>query len=169
QFDAAHETVAGLVHQREELSREIAEAQQRMEQLRATMGDRERERRGSADRLALLEEWRRNMEGFSDGLRTLLQTEDAERPPLIGVVSQLISVPPGKETAVEAALGPFLHAAILPTRQDAHQAARWLRERNSGRATMLWLDATPANLPAPDMPEADGERFFGFAHDALQC
>lgn len=169
QFDAAHEMVAGLVRQREALSREIAEAQQRMEQLRATMGDRERERRGSEDRLALLEEWRRNMEGFSDGLRTLLQTDDANKPPLIGVVSQLISAPPGKETAVEAALGPFLHAAILPTRQDAHQAARWLSDRNGGRATMLWLDEVPSKFPAPDMPEADGERFFGFAHDALQC
>jgi chromosome segregation protein len=71
--------------------------------------------------------------------------------------------------AIEAAMGSFLHAAILPTRRDAHEAARWLRERNGGRATMLWLDAQTEPLGTPGMPQADGERFFGFAHDAMQC
>ena len=169
QFVGAHEAVTDLVRKREEISRELAEAQQHMEQLRAAMGDRERERRGSADRLALLEEWRRNMEGISDGLRTLLQSEGADKPAMIGVVSQVIGAPAGLETALEAALGVFLNAAIFSTREDAHLAARWLRERNGGRATMVWLgDARPQ--PAMlDMPSADGARYFGFAHDALQC
>ncbi len=169
EFEEAHGTVEDLVAQREQITREIAEAQLDLERLRAMMGDGERERRAVADRLALLEEWRRNMEGFSDGLRTLLQSSDDEKPPVIGVVSQLISVPAGFEAPIEAAMGSFLHAAILPTRRDAHEAARWLRERSGGRATMLWLDEPTEKSVESDMPEADGERFFGFAHDAMQC
>lgn len=169
EFDVAHGTVEDLVAQREQISREIAEAQLDLERLRAAMGDGERERHAVADRLALLEEWRRNMEGYSDGLRTLLQSSDDERPHVIGVVSQVISAPTGFEVAIEAAMGNFLHAAILPSRRDAHEAARWLRERNGGRATMLWLDEPKEQSAAPDMPEVDGERFFGFAHDIMQC
>ncbi|HEX5439854.1 MAG TPA: chromosome segregation protein SMC, partial [Ktedonobacterales bacterium] len=168
EFDVAHGTVEDLVAQREQTTREIAEAQLDLERLRAEVGDGERERHAVADRLALLEEWRRNMEGFSDGVRTLLQSSDDDKPPVIGIVSQVISAPAGFEVAIEAAMGSFLHAAILPTRRDAHEAARWLRERNGGRATMLWLDE-PEKQAAPDMPQADGERFLGFAHDAIQC
>lgn len=169
EFDVAHRAVEGLVAQREQITREIAEAQLELESLRAAVGDGERERHAVADRLALLEEWRRNMEGFSDGLRALLQSSDDEKPPLVGVVSQVIRAPAEFEAAIEAAMGGFLHAAILPTRQDAHEAARWLRERNGGRATMLWLDEPGEQVAAPEMPEADGERVFGFAHDAIQC
>ena len=173
QFDTAHEAVATLVRQREETERELAEAQRQLEQLRAAAGDQERERKGKADRLALLEEWRQNTEGFSDGLRKLLQAESDDIPQIIGVVSRRINVPSGLETALEAALGVFLNAAIFPTRHDAHRAARWLRDHNGGRATMLWLHETPLHSPPqsllPEMPDADGERFYGFAHDALQC
>lgn len=169
EFELAREAVEDLVRQREQISREIADAQLELEQLRATMGDRERERQGRADRLALLEEWHRNMEGFSDGLRTLLQSDDDGRPPVVGVVSQVIGAPAGLEIALEAALGSFLHAALLPTRQDARAAAHWLRERGGGRATMLWLDEPVKPTPLPEMPKPDGERFFGFAHDAAQC
>lgn len=168
-FETAHGTVGDLVSQREQITREIAEAQLDLERLRAEMGDNERERRANADRLALLEEWRRNMEGFSDGLRTLLQAEGADRPPVVGVVSQVIGAPAGLEMALEAAMGSFLHVAILPTRQDAHEAAHWLREREGGRATMLWLDEPARHQATREMPKPDGERFFGFAHDILQC
>ena len=168
-FETAHGTVEALVSQRERITREIAEAQLDLERLRAELGDSERERRANADRLALLEEWRRNMEGFSDGVRALLRADDTDRPPVVGVVSQVISAPAGLESALEAAMGSFLHAAILPTRQDAYEAARWLRERTGGRAMMLWLDGPARRTLAHDMPKPDGERFFGFAHDALQC
>lgn len=171
EFDTARANVEDLVSQRERLSHDIGESQQELERLRAEAGDIERERRGQADRLALLEEWRQNMEGFSDGVRTLLQAKDSDRPAVVGVVSQVVGAPTGLDAALEAALGPFLNAAIVATRQDAHEAARWLRERHGGRATLLWLDSPPepVTLQAPEMPAADGEQFFGFVHDALQC
>jgi chromosome segregation protein len=168
-FEQARAGVENLVGQREQLSHEIAEAQLGLEALRAAAGDGERERRAASDRLALLEEWRRNMEGLSDGLRTLLSSEDADRPTVVGVVSQIISAPAGLEGALEAALGSFLHAAIMPTRRDAHAAAHWLRDRQGGRTTMLWLDGLGDSEKLPDMPAPDGERFFGFAHDRMEC
>ncbi|MGE5333498.1 MAG: hypothetical protein ACM3N4_02255, partial [Nitrososphaerota archaeon] len=169
EFELKRQAVEDLVSQREQLARELADTQQEMERLRAAKGDTEREQRSAADRLSLLEEWRRNMEGYSDGLRALLQSPEEGKPPLIGVVSQVIGAPTGLEMALEAAMGTFLNAAILPTRQDAHAAARWLREHGGGRATMLWLDAPAEQAPVPDMPKPDGEQFFGFAQDALQC
>jgi chromosome segregation protein len=169
EFETARTAVEELVNQREQIGREIADGQAELERLRGAIGDGERERRGVADRLALLEEWRRNMEGYSDGLRTLLQAQDTDKPPIVAVVSQAIGATAGLEVALESALGNFVHAAIVPTRQDAHQAAQWLRERGGGRATIVWLDSLTELPPLPDMPAADGTQFFGFAHDALQC
>ncbi len=118
--------------------------------------------------LALLEEWRRNIEGFSDGVRTIVQTPDESRPHALGLVAQLVSAPAGLETAIEAALGVFFHAVVVASQADARQAARWLRESGGGRAIFLWPDAA-SNTAAPDLPPADGQNLLGFAADAVQC
>ena len=70
---------------------------------------------------------------------------------------------------IKAALGNFLHAALLPYCRDAHEAAlaaqtEW---RTSGRC--FWLNETAEPTPLPEMPAPDGERFYGFTHDAVQC
>src|SRR5262249_8094626 len=138
------------------------------EQLRAQVGDGERERRSLADRLALLEEWRRNLEGYSDGVRTILQTPAESQPHILGLVAQLVSAPAGLEIAIEAAFGVFWKPVVVASQADARQAARWLRESGGGRAIFLWPDAT-SHMTAPDLPASDGEHFLGFAADVAQC
>jgi chromosome segregation protein len=180
-FDAAHTAVETLVATKEQLARESAEGQAEVERLRGAAADAQRERRAVADRLALLEEWRRNLEGFDDGVRALLQADAQDRPALLGVIAQLVGAQPGFEAAVEAALGAFLHAAVVPTEDDARRAAALLRAASAGRALIVWLDGGPVGrtllsadgrpAPSPEAatPAADGTEYLGLVRDAATC
>src|SRR5262249_37339677 len=167
-FETARGEVEELVAQREQLGRDIAEGQTEIEQLRAEVGDGERERRALADRLALLEEWHRNLEGYGDGVRTILQTPPESRPHILGLVAQLVSAPSGLDTPIEAAFGVFLQAVVVATQADARQASHWLRESGGGRAIFLWPDAA-SQTAAPVLPASDGKQFLGYAADVAQC
>ena len=167
-FDAAHATVEDLVAQKEQLQRELADGQREIEGMRAMIADQERERAALMDRLSLLEEWQRNLEGFGDGTRALLRADEAERPPIIGALAQLITVPSGFEMAIETALGAFLQAIVVSSRQDARGASAWLRASGGGRSLFVWPDDTPVASPV-SMPDADGGGLLGYAHDIATC
>ncbi|HUY76660.1 MAG TPA: hypothetical protein VMV29_07795, partial [Ktedonobacterales bacterium] len=171
-FEAARDEVAAVVAQREQLAQEIADGQREIERLRAAVGDADRARHAATDRLALLEEWRRNLEGYSDGVRALLNAPADERPPILGAVAQLASAPAGLETALEAALGVFAQAVLVATPDDAHHAAEWLRASGAGHALFVWLtDAAtaPGNATHDSLPTPDGVETFGYARDLLAC
>ncbi len=90
----AREAVADLVSQREQLGREIAEAQSALERLRAAMGDSERERRARPI------DWRcSKMAPQHGGIQRRAayppSVQTIRRPPVIGVVSQVIGAPAG--------------------------------------------------------------------------
>ena len=167
-FERARAAVETLVSQRDQLAQEMVAGQAEIERLRAAVADAQREQRAHTDKLELLAEWQRNMEGFGDGVRALMQSTDDERPPIIGVLAQLLSVQPGLEVAVEAALGQFLHAVLVPNRDDAIRAGEWLRAAGAGHARIVWIDNIPySEERQPDLPTPDGRRFFGLARDAV--
>lgn len=166
-FDAARNEVEALVASRETLTRELEAGHAEIERLRAEVADAERERKANADRLGLLEEWRRNMDGFGDGVQALLRAPEVERPPMVGVVAQLISVTTGSEHAVEAALGPFLQAVVVAQAEDARQAATWLREGRSGHALFLWAERSAEAKPEKPAVEVDGAEVMSLVSDAI--
>lgn len=166
-FEVARGEVEALVAERETLARELADGQAEIERLRGAVADAERERKAAAERLTLLEEWRRTMDGFGDGAQALLRASDEERPPMLGVVAQLISVTAGLELAIEAALGPFLHAVVVTQAEDARQAAAWLRAGGAGHALFLWAaDGFGQALDAPGTA-VDGQEVIALARDAI--
>lgn len=167
-FDEAHERVQRLTAEREDLAREITAGQTEFERLRATVADAGRERKALADRLTLLEEWRRNLDGFGDGPQALLRATPDERPAVTGVVSQLITVTPGLEAAVEAALGIFLHAVAVASPGDARQAAAWLRANKAGHAIFIWSDGATPEPPSPRVA-VDGTDVIALASEAISA
>ena len=168
-FDAAHAEVEELVAQREHCQRELADGQREAERLRAAVADHEREQAALKDRLALLEEWQRNLEGFSDGARALLQTTESECPPIIGALAQLITAPQGFDLAIETACGAFLQAIVVGSRQEAKRAASWLASSNGGRATFVWPEQQDSSTRDGAMPEPDGTNLFGYAGELVSC
>jgi chromosome segregation protein len=173
-FDEARQGVEVLVARREELGREMTEGQSAIEVARALVADTQRDRHTAMDRLALLEEWKSTLAGLDDGARSLRNsaTVTDRPPPIVGVLSELISASSNFELAIEAAFGPLLYALVVQTPVEARQGAEWLRRNHAGRAHFLWMDsdAVPAVAEQePKAPLADGMEIFGFAHDLVDC
>ena len=170
-YEEARDALEALTADRERNAAALNVATAEVERLRIEIADTERERRALVERLALLEEWRRSLEGFNGGVHALLEATEETRPPVIGVVGQLIHVASGLEAAVEAALGVFLRAVVVASREDALLAADWLRSRGAERALFLWLEDAPmvGQRSAPALPPPDGAQFFGYARDAVTC
>ncbi len=76
--------------------------------------------------------------------------EPPELPGVVGLLSRQLRVPPGLETAINAALEHRLHAVIVEHEQVALEAIAILQRRRQGRAQFLPLDAVrhvyPLNL-----------------------
>ncbi|WP_375485722.1 chromosome segregation protein SMC [uncultured Jatrophihabitans sp.] len=129
---AAHEAVEARVH-------ELADAERAAERDRSTWTAR-------ADALVV---------GLTrkDGTAALLAA-GGHLPGLLGSVADLVTVQPGHETAVAAALGAVADAVAVGTPQDAVAALALLKAEDAGRAGLLVGAATsgPTGPALPALP-----------------
>ncbi len=93
-----------------------------------------------------------------DGAGSLLGAAD-DVPGLLGSVAALLTVEPGHEVALAAALGPVADAVAVAAGDDAVTALRWLKDTESGRAGLL-LGAAPDAVDPSGLPALpDGARW----------
>jgi chromosome segregation protein len=142
QLHAARGEEQQATQRKQSLARTIADAQQEMERLKSALAEAERQRRLVSDRLNMLKSWRQNLSGYSDGVRTLLRNpaQSGKVTGLLGPVPQLGVAHSGLETALEAALGPYLQAVVVQASGDAYHSLAYLREKKSGKAMIVWID-----------------------------
>jgi len=94
------------------------------------------------NRIELLEELERDMEGYSKAVKTVLSDSTTGRLRGVhGTVAQLLNVPPKYAVAVEIALGAALQNIIVDRPEDAKAAMYRLRQNDGGRATFLPIAA----------------------------
>lgn len=91
-------------------------------------------------RLKTLQELEAGYEGYSLGVRRLMQNLKLA-PLVLGTVAEVISVPPGLETAFEVALGSALQNVITANEADAKKLINWLQQAQAGRVTFLPLSS----------------------------
>jgi chromosome segregation protein len=173
--------------QRQHLERERARLEERLERLEAwrhALEAQEQELRAELDRVVKQEGSLgadlRASHSEAQRLEAYLQsgTDLAEGPRkargagiegLLGVVADLLQVPPGLELALEVALGGRLQWVLTRDEQAAKQAVAYLK-REGGRATFLPLTLLKADgRPRRDWSRSPGVRglareLVGFAH-----
>ncbi|MEZ4600013.1 MAG: chromosome segregation protein SMC [Syntrophotaleaceae bacterium] len=98
----------------------------------------------SRSRLESLETLERNLEGYADGVRTLL-ADSVWRERCTGMVADILDVPACHEQAVEMVLGERLQALLVKGPEDALAALDLLR-RKGGRGAFL-LPSVPVGTP----------------------
>ena len=175
-----------VTQRRQAIARAIADAQQEIERLKAALAEAERQRRTLTDRLNMLKNWRQNLSGYSDGVRTLLRSA-TKLSGLIGPVPQLGVVPAGMEQALEAALGPYMQAVVVRSFADARNCLDYLERAQAGKAMVVWMeregedegaegvDAIQEQVEAAVLQRflsatpALRERIPGFAWQHIQC
>ncbi|WP_179957351.1 chromosome segregation protein SMC [Georgenia yuyongxinii] len=139
-LDEAHEAATAELEDAEQAVTALVEAERAAEAERATAAARR-------DTFAL--SLRRK-----DGTGALL---DSGLPGLLGPVPEHVSVTPGWENALAAALGPLAEAAVAESVDVAVDAVRQARDRDGGQVRLVLAGApTPADDGAPT-PADDGE------------
>ena len=110
--------------------------------VKLAIDEKQRELHKGQDRVRLLEDLEKNMEGYFGAVKAVMK--ESGRGALRGIygpVSQLITVKDKYSAAIETALGAAVQNIVVDNETDAKRAMRFLKERRAGRATFLPITA----------------------------
>ena len=100
-----------------------------------------------AHKIRLLEEMERNLEGFSQSVKSVMkQAERGELRGIHGPVSRLVHAESTYALAIETALGAAAQNVVCDREEDAKRGIEFLKKSNGGRATFLPIQTTKGNL-----------------------
>ncbi len=113
-----------------------------------------REMDSAHQRLNLLRDLEKNMDGYQSSVKTVMKAAQAGRlRGIIGPVSGILTVKPGYEVAIETALGFALQNIVVEGENAAKAAISFLKEERAGRATFLPLDTVKGQRHSGPLPE----------------
>ena len=125
---------SGLALKLESRRRQQAEAAEALQKA-------DRDRSNTAQRIRILEDLEKNLDGYQQSVKTVMRAAEARRlRGIIGPVAGILTVRKGYETAIETALGFALQNLVVENERDARAAIAFLKESRAGRATFLPLD-----------------------------
>ena len=125
---------AGLKLKLESRRRQQAEAADALQKA-------DRERSNAAQRIHILEDLERNMDGYQQSVKSIMRAAGGRRlRGIIGPVAGILTVQKGYEVAIETALGFALQNIVVEDQGCARAAIAFLKEERAGRATFLPLD-----------------------------
>lgn len=161
-IDALKNAVRGREIRLDSRRKKAEEARKQSEALHLDTQERER-------RARLLEDLERNMEGFSQSVKTVMrETKRGTLGGIHGPVSRLLEVPPRYAVAIETALGAAMQNIVVSTERDAKLAIGLLKQRDAGRATFLPISTIRGSLLREQGLE-DCAGFVGIAGTLCGC
>ena len=110
--------------------------------VKLAIDEKQRELHKGLDRVRLLEDLEKNMEGYFGAVKAVMK--ESGRGALRGIygpVSQLITVKDKYSAAIETALGAAVQNIVVDNETDAKRAMGFLKEHRAGRATFLPITA----------------------------
>ena len=159
-LETVNRNVTRLENIRQGLQLKLENRTQLHQQAQATAHQATRQREGVAQRLQVLKDLERNMNGYQHSVKTVMRAAQNHRlGGIIGPVSGILTVKPGYEVAIETALGFALQNIVVEHEQAAKSAIAFLRQERAGRATFLPLDTVKGTV-------FDGSRLSGSARVA---
>ena len=135
------------------------------EALKLTLEEKQRELHKSQDRIRILEDLEKNMEGYMGAVKAVMR--ESSRGALRGIhgpLSQLITVKDKYSVAVETALGAAVQNIVTENETDAKRAINFLKESRAGRATFLPITA----IRGRTLDERGLDDMFGYVNTASE-
>ncbi len=116
----------------------------------------DRDIQGAVQRLKILRELERSMDGYSNSVKAVMKAAEARRlRGIVGTVGSLLQVRSGYEVAIETALGAALQNVVVVNESAAKAAIAYLKEEKAGRVTLLPLDTVqPMQLNGAKIDDA---------------
>lgn len=120
------------------------------------------------NRVAILGDLERSMEGFSHSVKKIIKARDEGRiSGIYGTVAQLINVDKKYSLAIETALGAAMQNVVVQNEETAKRCIRFLKEINGGRATFLPITTIkPRELSKGQL---SGEGYIDTASNLVSC
>ncbi|MBM7617754.1 chromosome segregation protein [Weissella uvarum] len=119
-------------------------------------------------RLQSLQRLNEQYDGYYQGVKNLMRHQ-SDFPGIQGVVTELITVAPEHQLAIETALGSALQQVVVDQPDTAKQAIRFLSERHLGRVTFLPLSTIKARQLPQDVLQTAQQQvgYLGTAADLV--
>lgn len=139
------ETIQSVQNAMDGYSMRFESRAKKAETIKQNIEEKEREVHKTADRIRLLSDLEKNMEGYQGAVKAVMR--ESARGALRGIhgpLSQLITVKPKYTAAIETALGAAIQNIVTDTENDAKRAIQFLKESRAGRATFLPIAAIRA-------------------------
>ncbi len=97
--------------------------------------------KNSTQKIEMLEEMEKNLEGFSLSVKNILKaSKSGNLTGICGTVSSIINVKERCAVAIDVALGAAVQNIVVDTENSAKSAIQFLKSQKVGRATFLPLD-----------------------------
>jgi chromosome segregation protein SMC, common bacterial type len=132
ELDEKKALISGKRSDNQDLQEKKKSSVQELEKLRSEEQDMRLRFRWLNDMLA-------NHEGFSHGVKSLLQAKASWREGILGTVAELFVVQPEYRTALEVALGNNMQNVICRNDTNAREGIAFLKSKKAGRVTFLPL------------------------------
>lgn len=113
-----------------------------------------------------LSDMEKDMEGFNRAVKSVINSYNGDKR-VYGVVSDLISVPKGYETALEIALGPAVQNIVVDNEQTAGMLINFLKKNNQGRATFLPLSTIKPRVINLSKGISNAKGYLGIASEIV--
>lgn len=107
-----------------------------------TLNDRQQYFTEKRSEYEILSNQKRTFEGYADGVKTVFESRN-DYPGVIGLLSDIITVPREYVTAISAVLGQRTQWVVADTMQNALNAALKLKDRGVSRTVFLVLELLP--------------------------
>lgn len=135
------DTVTRLENIKGGLEMKLASRQKQLDAADAAEQQIARSLEAAQQRLAVLRDLERNMDGYQHSVKAVMKAAQNRRlRGIIGPVSSILAVKPGYEVAIETALGFALQNVVVENENAAKAGIAFLRDEKAGRATFLPLD-----------------------------
>lgn len=143
-YDEANEKYGEARRRGEEIDEKIRGWQLKKNETQRELSEKQREHQRQESRLESLRAIAERYDGYGNAIRRVMENKDRESG-LIGVVSDLISVPKKYEIAIETALGGNIQNIVVEDEDTAKKMISFLKENRAGRVTFLPLTSVKGN------------------------
>lgn len=176
-LEGEKDALDGLTDRRQRLEEKAEKASALLEKsvheyrdLEARLQQQQRLQNQKKARLQVLSAMEREHEGFSKGVRSVLNARTQWKDRICGVVAELFTVDDTYVTALETALGGALQNIITRDARAAQEAIGYLKKNQGGRATFLPLDTLrPRQLGVREKTALNCPGIIGIAADLVQA
>ncbi len=144
----------------EEMNNGFQKLQTQLNEVRETLAAKRGERVSLENQLDFYEELLETGEGYSGGVRSVMEARDQLKG-VLGTVADIVKVAEKYQTAIQAGLGNFAEIVVTRDRPTAEAAIRFLEREKKGAATFFPLKE--AGKPAVDPAHLSGTGVIGSA------